>query len=65
MLDREEARALIAAIDTSSLTGLRDRALVGVMSYTLARFGRCCKMNVGDYFSQGRRGWVRLDEKGS
>jgi hypothetical protein len=21
-------------------------------------------MNVGDYFSQGRRGWVRLHEKG-
>jgi site-specific recombinase XerD len=26
--------ALIAAIDTSSLTGLRDRALIGVMAYT-------------------------------
>ncbi len=22
------------------------------------------QMNVGDYFSQGRRGWVRLHEKG-
>jgi integrase/recombinase XerD len=28
VLDREEARALIAAIDTSSLTGLRNRALI-------------------------------------
>ena len=27
VLDREEARALIAAIETNSLTGLRDRAL--------------------------------------
>src|ERR1700722_10782636 len=29
VLDREEARALIAAIDTGSITGLRDRALIG------------------------------------
>ena len=64
VLDREEARALIAAIDTGSLTGLRDRALIGVMIYTFARVGAVLQMNVGDYFSQGRRGWVRLHEKG-
>lgn len=64
VLDREEARALLAAIDISSLTGLRDRALVGVMIYTFARVGAALQMNVGDYFSQGRRGWVRLHEKG-
>ena len=64
VLDREEARALIAAIDTSSLTGLRDRALIGVMVYTFARVGAALQMNVGDYFSQGRRGWVRLHGKG-
>ena len=64
MLDREEARALIAAIDTDSLTGLRDRALIGVMVYTFARVGAVLQMNVEDYFSQGRRGWVRLHEKG-
>jgi integrase/recombinase XerD len=39
VLDREEARALLAAIDTGSLTGLRDRALIGVMIYTFARVG--------------------------
>jgi integrase/recombinase XerD len=64
VLDREEARALIAAIDTSSLTGLRDRALIGVMIYTFARVGAVLGMKVGDCFSQGRRGWVRLHEKG-
>lgn len=64
VLDREEARALLAAIDTSSLTGLRDRALIGVMIYTFARVGAVLQMNVGDYFSQGRRGWIRLHEKG-
>jgi site-specific recombinase XerD len=64
VLDREEARALLAVIDTSSLTGLRDRALIGIMIYTFARVGAVLQMNVGDYFSQGRRGWVRLHEKG-
>jgi integrase/recombinase XerD len=64
VLDRDEARALIAAIDPSSLTGLRDRALIGVMIYTFARIGAVLQMNVGDYFSEGRRGWVRLHEKG-
>jgi site-specific recombinase XerC len=64
VLDREEARALLAIIDISSLTGLRDRALIGIMIYTFARVGAVVQMNVCDYFSQGRRGWVRLHEKG-
>lgn len=64
VLDREEARALLAVIDTGTLTGLRDRALIGVMIYTFARVGAVLQMNVGDYFTQGRRGWIRLHEKG-
>ncbi len=64
VLDRDEARALLAAIDTGSLTGLRDRALIGTMIYTFARVGAVLQMNVGDYFIQGRRGCVRLHEKG-
>jgi integrase/recombinase XerD len=64
VLDREEARALLAAIDVSSVTGLRDRALIGTMIYTFARVGAVLQMNVGDYFIQNRRGWLRLHEKG-
>ncbi len=64
VLNRDEARALLAAIDADSLTGLRDRALIGTMIYTFARVGAVLQMNVGDYFTQGRRGWVRLHEKG-
>jgi site-specific recombinase XerD len=64
VLDREEAGALLAALDTNSLTGLPDRALIGIMIYTFARVGAVVQMNVCDYFSQGRRGWVRLHEKG-
>jgi site-specific recombinase XerD len=64
VLDRDEARALLESIDTSTLVGLRDRALIGTMVYTFARIGAVLKMNVRDYFTQGRRGWVRLHEKG-
>ena len=34
------------------------------MIYTFARVDAVLQMKVGDYFSQGRRGWVRLHEKG-
>jgi len=64
VLNTEEARALLDAIDTSSLPGLRDRALIGVMVYTFARVNAALEMKVKDYFVQGRRGWVRLHEKG-
>jgi site-specific recombinase XerD len=63
VLKREEARALLACINTSVLIGLRDRALIATMIYSFARVGAVLQLNVGDYFTQGRRGWVRLHEK--
>jgi len=39
-----------------SLTGLRNRTLIGVMIYTFARVGAVLGMKVGNHFSQGRRG---------
>jgi len=60
----DEARTLLDAIDTTSLPGLRDRALIGLMVYTFARVGAAVSMKVEDFFVQGRRGWVRLHEKG-
>ena len=64
VLNAEEARALLDSIDISTLPGLRDRALIGVMVYTFARVNAVISMKVKDYFTQGRRGWVRLHEKG-
>lgn len=64
VLNREEVRALLTSIDISTLKGLRDRALIAVMIYTFARIGAVLRMNVGDYFIQGRRGWIRLHKKG-
>jgi site-specific recombinase XerD len=64
VLNAEEARGLLNSIDTSTLAGLRDRALIGLMVYSFARINAALNMRVEDYFIQGRRGWVRLDEKG-
>jgi integrase/recombinase XerD len=59
-----EARKLLDSIDPPNLSGLRDRALVGVMVYSFARVGAAAAMQVEDYFPQGKRSWLRLNEKG-
>src|ERR1700741_1661124 len=64
VLTSDQARALIESIDTSTLVGLRDRALIGVMTYVFARVGAVVAMRVEDYFANGKRWWVRLHEKG-
>jgi site-specific recombinase XerD len=64
VLSSDEARQLLDSIHTSSVVGLRDRALIGLMVYTFARVGAATSMNVEDWYFQGRRWWVRLHEKG-
>jgi len=63
-LTEDQARRLLAGIDTSTLVGLRDRALIGVMTYTFARIGAVVSMRVEDYFPRGKRYHARLHEKG-
>jgi site-specific recombinase XerC len=63
VLTTDQARVLIESIDTSTLVGLRDRALIGVMTYAFARIGAVVSMRVEDYFANGKRWWVRLHEK--
>jgi site-specific recombinase XerD len=64
VLDEDEARALLASIDSSDIIGLRDRALIAVCLYSFARIEAALGMDVGDYFPQGKRWWFRLHEKG-
>jgi site-specific recombinase XerD len=64
VLDPAEARQLIDAIDATTVIGLRDRALIGLMVYSFARIGAALGMRVEDVFTQNRRLWVRLNEKG-
>ena len=64
VLSAEETRALLDAIDTGSPVGLRDRALIALLTYTFARVGAAVQMRVEDVYTQGRRTWTRLHEKG-
>jgi integrase/recombinase XerD len=78
VLTAEEARHLLDSIavyeineetklpdpDRPILIGLRDRALIAVMVYSFARVSAALAMKVEDYFTEGRRAWFRLHEKG-
>ena len=64
VLTGEQARELLDSIDTSTLVGLRDRALISVMTFGFARIGAAVAMRVEDYYPKGKRWWVRLHEKG-
>jgi site-specific recombinase XerD len=75
VLSAEQARHLLDSIpiaerneetgmETPILIGLRDRALIAVMAYSFARISAVVNMNVGDYWQNGKRWWLRLHEKG-
>lgn len=70
VLDGTEAKRLIESIPTQrkdgspDLVGLRDRALISLMTYSLARVSAALKMEVRDYRPQGKRFKVQLHEKG-
>ena len=58
VLTAEEARAMLDAIDITTPVGLRDRALIGLMVYTIARIGEAIGMRIEDVYS----GPTRLGE---
>jgi site-specific recombinase XerD len=64
VLKADQARVLLDSIDTSTIVGVRDRALLGLMCYTFARVSAAISMKVEDYYQNGKRSWFRLHEKG-
>lgn len=73
VLKADEARTLLDSIqvvkkkdgkEVPDIKGLRDRALIAVMVYSFARIGATLAMRGEDYYTEGRRGWFRLHEKG-
>lgn len=64
VLKASQARQLLDSIDTSTIVGLRDRAIIATMVYSFARVGAVVAMNKEDYFQNGKRWWLRLHEKG-
>ena len=59
-----EVQRLLDVIETSTHTGLRDRALLGVLAYTFARIGAVVNLKVEDYYPSGKRFLLRFKEKG-
>jgi integrase/recombinase XerC len=64
ILTAVEAKRLIESIETKSLVGLRDRALIAVMVYSFARISAAVGMAVEDLVQTAGRSWLRLHEKG-
>ena len=65
ILDADQMKLLLEAIDATSVVGLRDRAVIGVMTATFGRVEAVLGMNVGDYFPDGKHWSIRLHEKNS
>ena len=64
VLSAKETRALLDGIDVTNLVGVRDRAFLGVLVYSFARVSAAVSLRVADYYTQGRRSFFRLHEKG-
>src|ERR1700675_1656736 len=58
-----EVQTLLDAIETSTNTGLRDRALLGTLACTFARIGAVVNLKVEDYYPSGKRFLLRFKEK--
>ena len=63
VLSSQETTALLDGMDAASVVGLRDRAVIAVMTYSFARVGAVVRLAVEDYFPQNKRWWLRLREK--
>ncbi|MDD5463471.1 MAG: tyrosine-type recombinase/integrase [Methylococcales bacterium] len=55
---------MLDSIATATPVVLRDWALIALMVYSFARIGAALGMKVEDVYTQNRRLWVRLIEKG-
>ncbi len=64
ILTAEEASDFIEGLPTSSIKDRRDKAIIGVLTYTFARVSAVVSLDQEDYFQAGRRQKLRLQEKG-
>ena len=64
VLDADQARQLLDSIDTTKLSGLRDRALIAIMVFSFARVSAAIGIKAEDYYQDGKRWWFRFREKG-
>jgi site-specific recombinase XerD len=59
-----QVRQLLASIETNTITGLRDRAIIGVLIFTAARAGAISKLRIKHLMHDGTQYVLRFGEKG-
>jgi site-specific recombinase XerD len=64
ILDDAGMEQLISSIETDTIMGLRDRALITMMYYTFGRVSAVVALDVRDFYPRGKKYFVALREKG-
>lgn len=59
-----QARQLLASIDTTSIIGLRDKCIISVLIYTAARIGAVSKLRMKDFYDTGDQFCLHFIDKG-
>ena len=60
----DQARTLLASIDTGHVVGLRDKAILATLAYTACRAGAVAKLRLQDFQNEGTQYVLRFQEKG-
>jgi integrase/recombinase XerD len=60
----DQARTLLASVETGHVVGLRDRAILATLAYTACRGGAVAKLRLGDFQCDGSQYVLRFQEKG-
>ena len=60
----KQARQLLDSIDTTTIGGLRDRAIIATLIYTAARIGAILNLKVKHFAQDGTQWCLRFGEKG-
>ncbi len=60
----KDARALLASINTSTVVGLRDHAVIAILIYTAARAGAVASLKRGSFYHAGEQWMLHFEEKG-
>ena len=63
-ISRDQARILLASIDTSRAVGRRDKAIIASLIYTATRAGAVAGLRIRDFTSDGTQYSLRFHEKG-
>ncbi|MGD9711880.1 MAG: tyrosine-type recombinase/integrase [Thermomicrobiales bacterium] len=63
-ISAEQARRLLASINTTKVIGLRDRAIISVLIYTAVRVGAVATLCLKDFEHDGSHWSLRFTEKG-